>query len=200
MQLTNSIEELRAEIARREGQKPETPEGQADYGLDLANLHLTLAVAHLRRQENEPAIEHLKKSLEYRPAPVTHAYLGAALLDEYQVAAAREHLDRAVELGPEEMLVYLKYGEFNYKLGFYPQAVENLEKAVRLQAPNEATARYLVALLEKARKHNRNVIVRAPVSWKGPGLGRLFSRLAGGRAKGRPETGFGAGLVKSEGE
>lgn len=171
MRLTNSIEQQQDELARLE-------ESGAD-AKQLAWHHFTLAISFLRKQEYEPAVEHLRKSVAYEGSnAVVRAYLGAALLEEYQVDEAKEQLELALELAPDEMLVHLKLGEFKYKLGFYPEAVTHLEAAAKLQAPNRATAQYLVELLEKVRHLNKNVIVRDPKAPNFKKLSTFFNRLS----------------------
>ena len=170
MRVTNQVEELQSSLGDLEAS--DAPASRR------AETHFMLAVAHLRLQENEIAIGHLQKCLAFDPTnAVAEAYLGAALAEEYQIDAARDHLERAVELAPQEMLVHLKLGEFKYRLGIYPEALRHFEQAARLQSPNAATAQYLTTLLEKTRKHNRNIIARDPkvVSFKG--ASRLLSRF-----------------------
>jgi tetratricopeptide (TPR) repeat protein len=166
--------ELKAELLRLEA-------GGSDKA-QLAQQHFILAVAHLRREEYGEAIRHLEQSLTYKENdPITLAYLGASLLEEYRVDEAREQLEKALALAPDQMLVWLKMGEFHYRLGFYPQALHHLEAASRLQAPNEATAQYLVTLLTKVRKLNRNIIVRNPVVPNLKKIRAFFKRVVPGR-------------------
>ena len=170
MRLTNQIDTLQTELAHLEEFDASAKE--------LANQHFALGVAHLRLQENEVAIKHLQKCVMLDSTnAIAHAYLGAALVEEYQVDAARDHLLEAIELAPDEMLVHLKMGEFQYRLGIYSEALAQFEQAARLQSPNLVTAQYLTTMLEKTRKHMRNSVARDPkvISFKGVGnfLGRF---------------------------
>jgi len=170
MRLTNHIDEMQAVLAHLEEQQAPAAE--------LARQHFTLAVAFLRKQATEQAIAYLKQSLSYDDTnAIAYAYLGAALVEKQQVDEAKEALKKALVLAPDEMLVQLKMGEFQYKLGFYPEAVKYLEAAVQLQAPNQATAQYLVALLEKARRANAKAFIRESKVLDFKKIAQLFLNL-----------------------
>ncbi len=144
--------------------------------IHLSRARFTLAVAYLRKEENAKATIQLRFVLAQNPEDaLAHTYLGAALLEEYQVDEAKAELDQALLLKPDDAVVRLKMGEFCYKIGLIPEAVAQLEIAYRLPAPSRETAHYIYNLLQKARHQNKNILVR-PNRTMNLNVGRWFRK------------------------
>ena len=79
------------------------------------------------------------------------AYLGALLLERAAIDEAEEAFDQALIYGPEEFLVRLKRGEAMLRLGRIFDALDELTKAVMLDAPEKPTATYARNLLNATR-------------------------------------------------
>ena len=128
---------------------------------EQARLNVQLAVLHLRSNETGQAIEYLRQAVTLdRSKALTHAYLGAALAEEYLVEEAQEELEEALRLDSQDAVVQLKMAEFKLMLGLSLDAVRHLELASKLPAPSRETAMYISNLLVKTRKQNRNIIER----------------------------------------
>lgn len=92
-------------------------------------LHNLSGLIHAALLQFEPAIEHLRRSIELKPdVPAAHFFLGSTLLQQGDALAALEPFERAIELQPD-------YVEAHSKL------CEALERSNRLDAMAEALAR-----------------------------------------------------------
>lgn len=128
---------------------------------EQARLNVQMAVLHLRGNETGPAIEYLREAVALDSSQaLTHAYLGAALAEEYLVEEAQEELELALRLDSQDAVVQLKMAEFKLRLGLSLDAVHHLELASKLPAPSRETAMYISNLLVNTRKRNKNVIER----------------------------------------
>jgi Tfp pilus assembly protein PilF len=128
---------------------------------ELANLNLALAVWHLRKEKNAEALPYLKAAVELDDSSaISHAYLGAALAEEFEIEAARDELLKALELNSEDAIVHLKMAEFNLKIGLTLDAQKHLEAALQLPLPTLDTKIYVANLLQNTRLRNRRVIER----------------------------------------
>ncbi|HEX2916612.1 MAG TPA: tetratricopeptide repeat protein [Chloroflexia bacterium] len=127
----------------------------------LAYLKLTEATGYLRREEPALAIPLLREAVGLdQDNAVLHAYLGAALAEEYEVEEAESELKTALRLNDQDAIVQMKMAEFKLKLGLTLDAAQHLEIARKLPAPSRETANYIARLLQATRKKNRNIIER----------------------------------------
>jgi tetratricopeptide (TPR) repeat protein len=116
----------------------------------------TRAVTHLRSGEYAEAVTLLDQVLAVEPdcAPA-HAYVGLAHFHLRDVDSAKTHLDRAVEVDPEEFLSWAKRGELWFRMACYPQAVSDFRQALKLDAPNTSSRKLVAKMLEEAHIRSR---------------------------------------------
>ena len=143
-------EEARRSLERALSETPDQPD-----------VYLGLGVALLRQKEWAGAAGYLERAQALLPTDgVVHAYLGAARLGQFRVAEARALLDEALALAPQDFIVRLKRGEFFLRLGFYAEAVVELQAAVRLPVTEDASRDYARRLLVEARERAKQSITR----------------------------------------
>jgi tetratricopeptide (TPR) repeat protein len=125
----------------------------------------TRAVSHLRVGEYAAAIELLDQVLAVEPdcAPA-HAYVGLAHFHLQDVDTAKWHLDRAVDVDPEEFLSWAKRGELWFRLACYPQAASDLKRALQLTAPSTSSRKLVARMLEEAHIRSRTSFNRTFVT------------------------------------
>ncbi|MBE3561743.1 MAG: hypothetical protein IMW89_21350 [Ktedonobacteraceae bacterium] len=157
---------------RAAGEEPERPQ-----------THFAMAMAYLEQGMNDKVMYSLETALRLDPAYVpARAYRGIELLKRYDIQGAEDELARALHDGPTNLLAHIKYAEYYYRLGFYPRAVEMLERG--LQCPHGANE-HIVAmarqLLTQARQKCKGLILREPPDPRN--LLRLFARLRPAPAK-----------------
>src|SRR5438094_5112824 len=118
---------------------------------DCAPVWLALGTACRQADQLEAAEAHLRRSLALAESGVGWAQLGLVLLGRYAVDDAREALDRAVVLAPQEFSVHGCRAEFFWRLGFSPDALAELEAAVGC-APDAASLAQARRVLTEARQ------------------------------------------------
>lgn len=150
-------------------------EAALDAAPDDRNLRLGLAAVRFRAgrwAEGLDAIAPLRAS--GRDA-IVEAYAGGGLIGLGRVSEAKEALDRAAALAPDDAFVALKRGELFCRLGIYPTALGELERALRLglDEESERAARRLVRFVGEKSKAGfvRRLVPRAP-RHRRTGLGR----------------------------
>ena len=117
-----------------------------------AAAFVALATLHIARRDVAGAEGLLRDALALdRQCAVAWAYLGALLLERAAIDEAEEAFDQALIYGPEEFLVHLKRGEAMLRLGRIFDALDELTKAVMLDAPEKPTATYARNLLNATR-------------------------------------------------
>ncbi len=87
------------------------------------------------------------------------AYLGRIRMLHFDVEAAQAALDRALQQAPQHFVVRLERGVFFMRLGLYPQAIPELEAALR-RAPNRLSRMHVDRLLQRAVERSRGSFVR----------------------------------------
>jgi Tfp pilus assembly protein PilF len=139
--------------------------------------HFALAIAYQEQGMSEKVIESLEAALRLDPDYVpARAYLGIERLKRYDIEGAEEELHRALQIEPTNLLAHIKYAEYYYRLGFYPRAVEMLEKGLRApHGANEHIVAMARKLLVEARQKCKGIILREPPDPRR--LLRLFARL-----------------------
>lgn len=117
-----------------------------------AAAYVALATLQIARRDVTGAEGLLRDALALDPqCAVAWAYLGALLLERTAVNEAEDAFDRSLTYGPEEFLVRLKRGEAMLRLGRVFDALDELTRAVMLDAPEKQTAMYARALLNATR-------------------------------------------------
>ncbi len=123
---------------------------------EQARLNMQIAVLHLRREEANQATQYLRRAVALdENNALAHAYLGAALAEEYIVEEAQTELEKALELNSQDAVVQLKMAEFKLMVGLTIDAAHHLELAYKLPAPSRETATYIANLLVTTRKRNQ---------------------------------------------
>jgi Tfp pilus assembly protein PilF len=155
--------------------EPERPQG-----------HLGMAMAYLELGFAEKVMQSLDAALRVDPAYVSaRAFRGIELLKRYDLDGAQEELERALHEEPTNLLVHLKYAEYYYRLGFYPKAVEMLERGLKMpHGANEHIVAMAKNLLSQSRQKCKGLIVREPPDPRR--LLRLFDRLRPALSKRKP--------------
>jgi Tfp pilus assembly protein PilF len=146
--------------------EPKSPQG-----------YFALAQAYLEQGLQEETMQALKQAVAIDPTYVpARAYLGIELLKHYDLDGAQDALDQALRDEPTNLLAHIKYAEYYYRLGFYPRAVEMLERG--LGSPHGANE-HVVAMarqfLTQARQKSKGLILREPPDPRH--LPRVFARL-----------------------
>lgn len=130
------------------------------------------ALELLARREVSTALTVLEKLCAERPEwAVARAYLGIAYLRTTRVADAREELEAAVQLAPDSFICRSKYGEFLARLGFYDQAMRELDIALSLPAPDGESRYAAMELRQFSKDKSKGLFYRQNAY---PKLGRLL--------------------------
>jgi tetratricopeptide (TPR) repeat protein len=135
-----------------------------EQNLDQPQGYFGAAMAYLEQEKAEEAMGSLREALSVDPAYTSaRAYIGILLLQFHDVEGAQRELEQALHDSPTSLLVHIKYAEYYYRLGFYPQAVALLERG--LKTPHRANE-HIVAmarnLLVQSRQKSKDLIVRDP--------------------------------------
>lgn len=132
-----------------------------------------LALATLCLQQRAPALaeRHLRDALVLKPNHAqAHALLGSTLALEFRFDNARDALDTAVLLSPNDWLVRVTRAEFFFKLGFFSDALKELECASRLPCSDPVAAQRVNLLLLETRARARRGFTRQPLPFDLGGL------------------------------
>jgi predicted Zn-dependent protease len=124
-------------------------------------LRLTYAALLLQAAEWDNGLEqlqYLRASAAW--SPVVEAYIGGALLGLNRISDAKDTLDDAVALAPNDFYVLLKRGELYCRLGIYLTAVEALERASRISVEDPVGREAVRRLVRFAREKGRLGFVR----------------------------------------
>jgi len=133
-----------------------------DQNPDQPQAYFGAAMAYLEQEKIEEAIQSLRDALDVDPAYTSaRAYIGILLLQLHDADGAQRELEQALHDSPTSLLVHIKYAEYYYRLGFYPQAVALLERG--LKAPHRANEHVVAmarSLLTQSRQKSKGLIVR----------------------------------------
>lgn len=78
-------------------------EGLVELNPESANAHSALGGLLTLQQEDEPAIEHLKRAIQLNPSKIApYIILGEIYIRQQKIGDAVANLKKAVELDPEE--------------------------------------------------------------------------------------------------
>ena len=136
---------------------------QADYGAAERSLNQrsssdeSAAFSLLRGQilltngKDQQAIIHLKKAVESHPDfAASQRSLGLAYLRTDNSKLARQHLQKAIELGDQSAQLYGQLAYLNLREGMASSAISGYQQALFLDADNEEWARGLLYALTRA--------------------------------------------------
>lgn len=153
---------------------------------DEALASLQTAVRHLQRHRPRDAAALLEQLRESHPGwAVATAYLGIAYLRLSRVADARETLEAAVALDPDSFICRSKYAEFLARLGFYDQAVRELDAALALHPPDAESRQAALELHQFAAQRCKGLVYRVPAY---PKIPRPLARLIAPRRQAAHQT------------
>jgi tetratricopeptide (TPR) repeat protein len=141
------------------------------------HAYFALAQAYLEQGLANETGQALEQALAVDPHYVpARAYLGLELFKRYDLDGAQEALDQALRDEPTNLLVHTKYAEYYYRLGFYPRAVEMLERGLKgPHGANEQVVAMAHTLLTQARQKSKGLILREPPDPRN--VLRLFARF-----------------------
>ena len=128
-------------------------------------------IDHLNLGEVREAAGCFDRAIELAPDFAdAHIGLGIACAVDSQIYAALDHLEKAVELEPENFFAHFKLGQLHFSLRVPQKGYEEMSRA--LACTTSRQERRLVAhLLREERQRERNGIMRP--CWNKP-----FSRAA----------------------
>jgi len=130
-------------------------EAWAEYDLERA-LH---ALEEGRIEAAEAELREIAAADPGTLGGLAWAYLGRIAMARWDVEGAREALDRALGQAPDHYVVRLERGVFFLRLGLYPQAIPELERAFRA-APNRPAREHAARLLQRAWERSRGSFIR----------------------------------------
>jgi tetratricopeptide (TPR) repeat protein len=126
---------------------------------------LALGACLARRREWPDALELFAVLTERFPgSAMARAYLGATRLELADFATAREDLDAAVAIDPNDAVVYAKRAEYFVRVGLFRQAEADYQQALRLPMPDDATRNYCRSALLSVRAELKTAIERSAPS------------------------------------
>jgi tetratricopeptide (TPR) repeat protein len=159
-----------------EGPRPNFRGGEYDEGF-VASIGVAVCYARMRRWGE--AVEALIRMVEtYPESGMVRAYLGAARFELGEIETARDDLDAAVTMTPDDAIVWVKRGEAMLRLGLLKDALSDLGRAARSPMPDLATREYVRALLTQTRRDLSGSVERVI-----PSPAHLWRRLTGRRAE-----------------
>ena len=91
---------------------------------------------------------------------IARAYLGIAYLRATRVADAREQLEKAVAQAPDSFVCRSKYAEFLARLGFYDQAMVQLDHALANSPPDNDSRFAAMELRQFCKDKSKGIFYR----------------------------------------
>jgi tetratricopeptide (TPR) repeat protein len=149
------------------------------------HVALERALELLAKKEPAQAIVILERLCGARPEwAVARAYLGVAYLRAARIAEARAELEEAVRQEPQSFICHAKLGEFFSRLGFYDQAVVELDLALALP-PADADSRHAAMELRQFAKDKSKGMFYRQTAY--PSLSRVLPRWRSTHHAAKPE-------------
>ncbi|WP_376788633.1 tetratricopeptide repeat protein [Thermoflexus sp.] len=133
------------------------------------------ALAEGRAAEAEAMFQQIACAESGVVGGLAWAYLGRLRMLRFDVEGAREALERALHQASDHFVVRLERGAFFLRLGFYPEAMVELEAALR-SAPEGVAREHIYRLLQRAWEQGKGSFVRRAVL---PDLRRWLRSLRG---------------------
>ncbi|HEY3059997.1 MAG TPA: tetratricopeptide repeat protein [Chloroflexota bacterium] len=155
---TDALEQARVLAAQGDvAQARELLEASTEH----ADVRLALAAIQLQSGEYAEGLATLDTLVQLGVfLPVVEAYRGGALLGLGHVSDAKDVLDAAYTVAPDDFYVALKRGELYCRLGIYPTALEALEHAVLAKDADSLGREAARRLLRFARTKAHDGFVR----------------------------------------
>ena len=136
------------------------------------SLRLGLAAVRFRAGDWAEGLAALTPLRGVRYDPKVEAYAAGGLIGLGRVAEGKDVLDRAAALAPTDGFVALKRAELFCRLGIYPTALGELDRALSLGLDDEGerAARQLVKFVREKSKNGfvRRLVGRAPRLGRAP--------------------------------
>lgn len=144
------------------------PDGEAaeaartgDAALREDQIALGHAVGLLARREVATAVSVLERLCDERPDwAVARSYLGIAYLRATRIAEARAELEEAVRMAPGSFICRTKLGEFLARLGFYDQAMRELDVALSMTPPDSESYHAAMELRQFSKDKSKGIFYR----------------------------------------
>ncbi len=119
------------------------------------------AAALLAKRDAAGAVAILEPYCQAQPGDaIARAYLGIAYLRLTRVADARFEIEEAVRLAPGSFICRTKYGELLARVGFYDQAMAQLDLALGLPAPDSESRHAAMELRQFCKDHAKGLVYR----------------------------------------
>lgn len=133
----------------------------ADPGFRDDQIALRHAVGLLAKREIATALPVLERLCAERPDwAVARAYLGIAYLRATRIAESRAELETAVRIAPESFICRSKLGEFLARLGFYDQAMRELDAALAVPPPDTESYHAAMELRQFCKDKAKGIFYR----------------------------------------
>lgn len=150
-----------------------------------ADPRLRAACQRLSRNDVAAALPMLDALCADDPSnAVARAYRGIAYLRSTRVADARDELEASVRLAPDSFICRSKYAEFLARLGFYDQAVTQLDLALALPVPDAESRHAAFELRQFCRDKAKGIYYRRTAR---PRLSNLLPKALFGRKALQPQ-------------
>lgn len=151
----------------------------AGVAAGAADPRLRAACELLSRGDVAAALPMLDALCADDPAnAIARAYRGVAYLRSTRVADARDELEASVRMAPESFICRSKYAEFLARLGFYDQAVAQLDAALALPVPDAESRHAAFELRQFCRDKAKGIYYRRTAR---PRLSNLLPKALFGR-------------------
>ncbi len=132
-----------------------------DAGLREDQIALRHALGLLAKQELATAVAVLERLCKERPEwAIARAYLGIAYLRATRIADARYELEEAVRMAPDSFICRSKLGEFLARLGFYDQAMRELDVALAVPPPDTESYHAAMELRQFCKDKAKGIFYR----------------------------------------
>ena len=132
-----------------------------DAGFRVDQIALGHAVGLLAKREVATAVSVLERLCNERPDwAVARAYLGIAYLRATRIADSRAELEEAVRMAPESFICRSKLGEFLARLGFYDQAMRELDVALGVPPPDSDSYHAAMELRQFCKDKSKGIFYR----------------------------------------
>ncbi|MDX1683575.1 MAG: tetratricopeptide repeat protein, partial [Phycisphaeraceae bacterium] len=98
--------------------------------------HHALGQYHVSRNETDQAIDHFRRSIEFRPTMKTTRALGMALARDGQIDAAIAEFEQVLRNDPDDAITHARIGTLCAAAGQADRAIHHLKRAVELKPDN----------------------------------------------------------------